>query len=534
MHLDINACYQAMKAHDTRFDGRFFVGVSSTHIYCRPICRVRLPQQKNCTFHPSAAAAEAAGFRPCLRCRPELAPGFAATEASAKLARTAARMIEDGVANDIDLSLVAQKIGVTDRHLRRIFSEEFGVSPVQYAQTHRLLLAKRLLTDTSLPVAEVAFASGFSSVRRMNTLFAERYGFSPTRLRKDGKENDAPDQTDALTFVLPYRPPYDWTRLLAFFEMRAIPGVESVAEGAYRRVIRVDGDAQIGWLEVSHLPKRNALQLRFSSRLASSTQAVLSRTKQVFDVAADPQEIAAALGELAAGAHGLRLPGAFDGFELAMRAILGQQVTVKAARTLATRFVDAFGEPVVTPFSALTRAFPVPSRVADLTRDDIGRLGIVGARAEAMIAIARWVCGSSVSPRRGRACPGEGRGASGEGLTLRSNLESGAASLTPTLSPGEREQNGAVNKLTPNADPATTITELRAIKGIGPWTAHYIAMRALAWPDAWPPQDVALLNAMKLPNTTKGQREADAIAEAWRPWRSYAVLHTWRKLEKPT
>jgi AraC family transcriptional regulator, regulatory protein of adaptative response / DNA-3-methyladenine glycosylase II len=488
MYLESSACYQAMKAHDTRFDGRFFVGVTSTRIYCRPICRVRLPQQKNCTFHPSAAAAEAAGFRPCLRCRPELAPGFAATEASAKLARTAARMIEDGVANDVDLSFVAQKIGVTDRHLRRIFSEEFGVSPVQYAQTHRLLLAKRLLTDTALPVADVAFASGFSSVRRMNALFAERYRFSPSRLRKDGKENDAPDQTDALSFVLPYRPPYDWTRMLTFFEMRAIPGVESVAEGAYRRVIRVDRttDApQIDWLEVSHLPKRNALQLRFSSRLASSTQAVLSRTKQVFDVAADPQEIAAALGALADGAHGLRLPGAFDGFELAMRAILGQQVTVKAARTLATRFVNAFGESVTTPFATLTRAFPLPSRIAGLTRDDIGSLGIVGARAEAMIATARAV-----------------------------------ASELLVLSGG--------------TEPKQAIDSLQAIKGIGPWTAHYIAMRALAWPDAWPPQDVALLNAMNLPNTAKGQREADVMAEPWRPWRSYAVLHTWRKLEKPT
>jgi AraC family transcriptional regulator, regulatory protein of adaptative response / DNA-3-methyladenine glycosylase II len=488
MYLESSACYQAMKAHDTRFDGRFFVGVTSTRIYCRPICRVRLPQQKNCTFHPSAAAAEAAGFRPCLRCRPELAPGFAATEASAKLARTAARMIEDGVANDVDLSFVAQKIGVTDRHLRRIFSEEFGVSPVQYAQTHRLLLAKRLLTDTALPVADVAFASGFSSVRRMNALFAERYRFSPSRLRKDGKENDAPDQTDALSFVLPYRPPYDWARMLTFFETRAIPGVESVAEGAYRRVIRVDRttDApQIDWLEVSHLPKRNALQLRFSSRLASSTQAVLSRTKQVFDVAADPQEIAAALGALADGAHGLRLPGAFDGFELAMRAILGQQVTVKAARTLATRFVDAFGESVTTPFATLTRAFPLPSRIAGLTRDDIGSLGIVGARAEAMIAIARAV-----------------------------------VSKLLVLSGG--------------TEPKQAIDSLQAIKGIGPWTAHYIAMRALAWPDAWPPQDVALLNAMNLPNTAKGQREADVMAEPWRPWRSYAVLHTWRKLEKPT
>lgn len=481
--LTPNACYQAMKAHDTRFDGRFFVGVSSTHIYCRPICRVRMPLQKNCGFYPSAAAAEAAGFRPCLKCRPELAPGFAATEAGAKLARAAARLIEDGAANDVDLAHVAERVGVTDRHLRRIFAAEFGVSPVQYAQTHRLLLAKRLLTDTALPVADIAFASGFSSVRRMNTLFAERYRFSPTRLRKEGHESDAAGELDSLTFVLPYRPPYDWQRVLAFFEMRAVPGVETIADGIYRRVIRVEGATPIaGWLEVSHLPKRNALQLRFTSALARATQSVLSRTKQVFDVAADPQEISAALGSLAEGAHGLRLPGAFDGFELALRAILGQQVTVKAARTLATRFVDAFGEAIVTPFADLTRTFPTPARVAQLTRDDIGRLGIVGQRAEAMIAIAQAVTSGKL-----------------------------------TLSGG--------------AEPSQTIDELRQIKGIGPWTAHYVAMRALAWPDAWPPQDVALLNAMKLPNTAKGQREADAIAETWRPWRSYAVLHTWRKLE---
>ena len=488
-HLTPNACYQAMKSHDARFDGRFFVGVSSTHVYCRPICRVRLPMQKNCGFYPSAAAAEAAGFRPCLKCRPELAPGFAATEASAKLARAAARMIEDGVASDMDLAYVAERVGVTDRHLRRIFADEFGVSPVQYAQTHRLLLAKRLLTDTVLPVSEVAFAAGFSSVRRMNALFSERYGFAPTRLRKvvegDDAARSAAQAVDALTFVLPYRPPYDWSRVLAFFAQRAVPGVESVTDGVYRRVIRAEGTHCGGWLEVSHVPVKNALQLRFAASLAMATQAVLSRTKQVFDVAADPQEISSALGALADGAPGLRLPGAFDGFELALRAILGQQVTVKAARTLATRFVEAFGEAVVTPFAELTRAFPLPAKVSTLTRDDIGRLGIVGQRAEAMIAIALAVV--------------EGRLA-----------------------------------LTGNAEPTQTIEALRAIKGIGPWTAHYIAMRALAWPDAWPPQDVALLNAMKLPNTVKGQREADALAEAWRPWRSYAVLHTWRKLEVVT
>jgi len=485
-HLTPDACYQAMKSHDLRFDGHFFVGVSSTRIYCRPICRVRLPRQQNCSYYPSAAAAEAAGYRPCLRCRPELAPGFAATEASAKLARTAARMIEDGVADDVDLAFVAQRIGVTDRHLRRIFADEFGVSPVQYAQTHRLLLAKRLLTDTPLPVAEIAFASGFSSVRRMNALFAERYGFSPTRLRQEGRSTASAD-TDALTFLLPYRPPYDFARLLAFLEMRAIPGVETVSAGVYRRILRV-GDAAngaaSGWLEVSHVPKRHALQLRFAAALAGATQAVLSRTRQVFDVAADPLEIGAALGPLAAGAEGLRLPGAFDPFELALRAILGQQVTVKAARTLATRFVEAFGERVTTPFDDLTRVFPAPSRVAELRRDDIGRLGIVGQRAGAMIALAQAV-------------------------------RSGALELG----------NGA--------EPALTIETLCAIRGVGPWTAHYIAMRALAWPDAWPPKDVAVQNAMGLANTTTGQRRAAALAEAWRPWRSYAVLHLWRTLDRP-
>jgi AraC family transcriptional regulator of adaptative response / DNA-3-methyladenine glycosylase II len=479
--LTPGACYQAMKSHDARFDGHFFVAVATTGVYCRPICRVRLPRQENCSFHPSAAAAEAAGFRPCLRCRPELAPGFAATESGAKLARAAARMIEDGVASDVDLAIVARRIGVTDRHLRRIFAEEFGVSPVRYVQTHRLLLAKRLLTDTRLPVAEVAFASGFSSVRRMNGLFAERYGFSPTRLRRESGGHGAATEVDALEFALPYRPPYDFGRLLAFFAARAIPGVEAIADGTYRRTVRI-GKGGTGWLEVSHLPKRLALQLRFSATLAPASQELLARTRQVFDIAADPVEIASALGPLAAGAEGLRLPGAYDGFELALRAILGQQVTVKAARTLATRFVDAFGESVATPFESLSRIFPLPARVAGLTRDDIASLGIVGQRAEAMLAVARAV-------------------------------DSGDLVLGGTQ---EAEQ---------------MIDVLCRIKGIGPWTAHYIAMRSLAWPDAWPPKDVALLKALDLPVTAQGQRMADTLAEAWRPWRSYAVLHAWRTLE---
>ena len=479
--LTADACYQALKSHDVRFDGHFFVGVTTTGVYCRPICRVRLPKRENCSFHPSAAAAEAAGFRPCLRCRPELAPGFAATESGAKLARAAARMIEDGVASEVDLATVAQRIGVTDRHLRRLFAAEFGVAPVRYAQTHRLLLAKRLLTDTRLPVTEVAFASGFSSVRRMNGLFAERYGFSPTRLRRESGGKDASAACDVLAFVLPYRPPYDFGRLLAFFAARAIPGVETISGATYRRTVRIRNGGS-GWLEVSHLPERHALQLRFASRLAAASQELLARTRQVFDIAADPGEIASVLGSLAAGAEGLRLPGAYDAFELAMRAILGQQVTVKAARTLATRFIDAFGESVVTPFEGLSRIFPRPSRVAGLKRDQIRPLGIVGQRAEAMIALARAVdCGDLA--------------------------------------------------LEDNQDAERMIGILCGIKGIGPWTAHYIAMRALAWPDAWPPKDVAILKALDMPVTAHGQRQADALAEAWRPWRSYAVLHAWRRLE---
>lgn len=487
VQLSPAACYQAMKSHDVRFDGRFFVGVATTGIYCRPICRVRLPRPENCSFHPSAAAAEAAGFRPCLRCRPELAPGFAVTEASATLARAAARMIEDGIGDSIDLAHIAARIGITDRHLRRIFSEEFGVAPIQFAQTHRLLLAKRLLTDTRLAVTEVAFASGFSSVRRMHALFAQRYGFSPGHLRKGERLPGGDGDADALSFVLPYRPPYDFPRLLGFFGMRAIPGVESVAGEVYRRIVRIEGaagPARHGWLEVGWLPQRHALQLRFSSALAAATPRLLARTRRVFDVAADPREIGAGLGALAQGAKGLRLPGAYDAFELATRAILGQQVTVKAARTLATRFVAAFGEAVATPFDDLTRAFPTPARVARATRDDIGCLGIGGQRAQAMIAVAQAV-------------------------------DSGELALDDCQ------------------DPAQAIAALGAIRGIGPWTAHYIAMRALAWPDAWPPRDVALLKALDLPNTAQGQRAADERAEVWRPWRSYAVLHLWRTLERP-
>jgi AraC family transcriptional regulator, regulatory protein of adaptative response / DNA-3-methyladenine glycosylase II len=338
----------------------------------------------------------------------------------------------------------------------------------------------------------VAFASGFSSVRRMNTLFAERYGFAPTRLRKDADDDSikaAASNAKFFTFFLTYRPPYDWPGILKFLEKRAIPNVEAVSGDEYRRVLRVRRSGCediVCWIRIRHVARKHALEVSLSPAFAKALPQVLATIKRVFDLHADPMEISDVLGSLAKGNRGLRLPGAFDGFELAVRAVLGQQVTVKAARTLATRFVAKFGEAIhfddAPPFADLSFAFPNAEKIAALTQDDIASLGIVSARANAIIAIAQKVTTSELD-------------------------------------------------LSSNAMAEATIASLQTIKGIGPWTAHYVAMRALSWPDAWPPQDVALLNALHLPNTAKGQREADAIAKQWQPWRSYAVLHLWNSLE---
>ncbi len=482
MTLDPHTCYRALKARDARFDGRFFVAVSSTHIYCRPVCTVKPPKRENCRFYPSAAAAESAGYRPCLRCRPELAPGNASVDATTRLAQAAASLIEDHALDAAGLDVIASRLGITDRHLRRAFGAEFGVSPVEFAQTQRLLLAKRLLTDTALPVTEVAFASGFGSLRRFNALFKQRYRLQPGQLRRH-MHATTPAATDALNFELSFRPPYDWPAVSAFLGARAVAGVEAVEGACYRRTVRVevDGKEHCGWVEVTPSRKKPALRVTVSASLAKALPPVLSRVKALLDLACNPSEVAQALGALARRNPGLRVPGAFDGFEVAVRAILGQQVTVAAARTVAGRFAAAFGDPLDTPFAALTTVFPTAARIADLSVGRIARLGMPGARARTLITLARAVAGEELV-------------------------------------------------LMPNADIDATLDRLRALPGVGEWTAQYIAMRALAWPDAFPHTDLGVMKAL---GETDARRVL-AAGEAWRPWRAYAVMHLWQSLAKPT
>ncbi len=478
MTLDSHTCYRALTARDARFDGRFFVAVASTRIYCRPVCTVKPPKRENCRFYPSAAAAEADGYRPCLRCRPELAPGNASVDATSRLAQAAASLIEDATLEEAGLDSVAARLGITDRHLRRAFGAEFGVSPVQFAQTQRLLLAKRLLTDTALPVTEVAFASGFGSVRRFNALFKQRYRLQPVQLRQHASTSGA---IDILKFELSFRPPYAWSALNAFLSARTIAGVESVEGYCYRRTARihVGGKEHRGWIEVALSQKKPALRVTVSASLARALPPVLSRVKALMDLACHPAEVAHALGAIARRHPGLRVPGAFDGFEVAVRAILGQQVSVIAARTVAGRFASAFGDPIETPFAALTTVFPTAESIADLPYGRIARLGMPGARARSIVALARAVADADLV-------------------------------------------------LTPNADIEATLEQLRALPGVGEWTAQYIAMRALAWPDAFLHTDLGVKKAL-------GETDAHrvlAAGEAWRPWRAYAVMHLWQSLMK--
>lgn len=472
--------YRAFAARDARFDGVFFVGVTSTGIYCRPVCTARTPKEANCRFFPSAEAAEQARFRPCLRCRPELAPGKAPVDQGHQVAELLVQRIGEGMLdNGAGLETVATRFGWSARQLRRIVRKELGVSPIELVLTRRLLLAKQLLTETVLPIGDVAFASGFSSLRRFNDAFGGRYRMPPTRFRKTAAGNGAAPAADTLRLMLSWRPPFDWNGLLEFLRARALAGVESVTADSYARTVQL-GDAT-GWLRVTRVPGRNGLQVELSHSLTPVLPALLARLKHLFDLSARPDQIGARLSEEPVLANavkrhpGLRVPGAFDGFELAVRAILGQQVSVKAATTIAARFVERFGTVMNTPFPELSRLTPAPHRVARTSAGDIASLGIVRSRAEAILALARA-------------------------------MDSGHLVLEPGV------------------PPEPVIEQLVALPGVGAWTAQYIAMRALRWPDAFPKEDVIVRK--RLGGVTA--RQAETMAEQWRPWRSYATLHLWR------
>jgi AraC family transcriptional regulator of adaptative response / DNA-3-methyladenine glycosylase II len=489
MTLEPAACYRAVCARDTRFDGLFFVGVTTTGVYCRPICPARTPGRDRCTFYRRAAEAERDGFRACLRCRPELAPGGAPIESMQRVVRAAIAHIDAGALNHGSFEDLAGTLGVSDRHLRRAIQSELGLSPVDLAQSRRLALAKSLLHDSSLSMTQVAYASGFRSLRRFNSAFLERHGRTPSELRRTcSPMRHTSEATFSLT--LDYRPPYAFERILEFIALRAIPGVELVrsdqARGdEYLRTLRI-GEHR-GFVVIRPHPRRslgrNALQADVSMSLAPALMALVPRLRRAFDLDAHPAAIDAQLSRDSRLARsvcavpGMRVPGAFDGFETLVRAVLGQQVSVAAATTLAGRLAVTLGTPIDTPHEGLSRLSPTAEDVRDAPLSQLQALGILQARA---VTLQR--CADAVT----RA-----------GL----HLEAGA-------------------------DVEATLAQLLALPGIGPWTAHYVAMRALSWPDAFPDSDLVLRKAMG----GLSPRALKEAAEAWRPFRAYAVLHLWNSM----
>ena len=496
MLLDRESCNRAVESADARFDGVFFVGITTTTIYCRPICPARRTLRKNRRYFNSAAAAERAGFRPCLRCRPELAPGRARIDAVPRLAQAAAQRIAAGALNGNGLDRLAHDLGVSGRQLRRAMQQELGVSPIELAQTHRLLLAKQLLTETRLPMARVADASGFQSVRRFNALFRERYRLNPDSLRRrvarlpsngvhrSSSGTEEPREPN-LRLTLAYRPPLAWRALLAFLGARATPGVEQISSGTWTRTVDMGG--RVGVIRVrqpepgSALAGHDVLVLEADAALAPDLMPLCARVKHLFDLVAEPDAIERHLarsgfGQIGRNAHGLRVPGAWDGFELAVRAILGQQVSVAGATTLMGRLTRLFGTPFEGGPDGLTHLAPTAEQIADAGVDAIRGIGLPASRAATIHELSRLVA-------------------------------TGALSLDPDV------------------DVKSLMRALTEIRGIGPWTAEYIAMRALHWPDAFPASDLVLRRNAGGLTTAQLSR----VAESWRPWRSYAAMHLWHQ-----
>jgi AraC family transcriptional regulator of adaptative response / DNA-3-methyladenine glycosylase II len=491
MLLDRESCNRAVESADARFDGVLFVGITTTTIYCRPICPARRTLRKNRKFFSSAAAAERAGFRPCLRCRPELAPGRASVDAVPRLAEAAAQRIAAGALNGNGIDNLARDLGVSGRQLRRAMQQELGVSPIELAQTHRLLLAKQLLTETRLPISRVADASGFQSLRRFNALFRDRYRLNPERLRRrvEGRgprvERKNDDVAAKLSLSLAYRPPLAWEALLSFLAARATPGVERISSGTWSRVVRIDG--RTGIIRVrqpdvgTSLAGHDVVVLEADATLAPALMPLCAKVKHLFDLVAEPNAIEshlvrAGFGAIGRDVRGLRVPGAWDGFELAVRAILGQQVSVAGATTLMGRLTSLYGVAIEAGDEGFTHLSPTAERLSEAGVDGIRKIGLPRSRAATIHEVATLVA-------------------------------TGELSLEPAV------------------DVRALVRRLMDVKGIGAWTAEYIAMRALHWPDAFPAGDLVLRRAAGGLTTA----QLTKAAERWRPWRSYAAMHLWKR-----
>jgi AraC family transcriptional regulator of adaptative response / DNA-3-methyladenine glycosylase II len=477
--LDPDVCYRALQTRDARFDGRFFTGVTSTGIYCRPICPARTPMRQHCRFFAGAAAAQQAGFRACLRCRPEIAPQSPAWRGTASTVSRAMTRIAEGALDGPRASVerLAASLGVGVRQLRRLFDQHVGASPLAVAQTRRVLFAKQLLHETRLPMASVAMAAGFGSIRRFNDTFLALYKRPPSQLRR---RSITASSAAPLVLRLSYRPPFNWDALLAFFTPRAISGVEEVRDGTYRRVVRVDD--HIARIAIGHQPGRNALQAEIVCDYVPALPDIASRLRRVFDLDVDTETIARhlsrdrALAPTVRRQPGLRTPGGWDAFEIAVRAILGQQISVTAARGLAAKLVALCGSPITFSDATLTHAFPTAKQLAAA---DLSAIGMPAARRTALQSLAR------------------------------------AATAQPNLFE-------VANIL------EESIARLRSIPGIGEWTAQYIALRGLHHPDAFPASDIGILrNAEQIFGTPLSPAQLLARSEQWRPWRGYAAQHLW-------
>ena len=479
MRLTADICQRALRARDARFDGIFFVGITTTGIYCRPVCPSRTATPTRRRFFESAAAAEHAGYRPCLRCRPELAPGRAVMDAVPRLAQAAALRIAAGALNGHSLADLARELGVSERHVRRALEREIGVSPIALAQTHRLLLAKRLLADTDLPVTRIAFASGFQSLRRFNAAFREHYRLSPSALRP--RPVRPPPETDLVRLTLAYRAPLAWDPLLAFLERCALPGVEVVQAGGYGRTIRLDGTT--GVVFVTADPEQAHLRVDLTPSLLRVLMPLLVRLRHLFDLDAEPSVIDAHLSEgglglLVRGTPGLRTPGAIDGFDAVLSTLLLGWGRWGAAREAARRVVRAFGMAFDSGFPALSRITPTAERIAEAGAERLTALGVSSRQAEALVAVTHALLDESLS-------------------------------------------------LEPGSDPIAARRALVAIAGISERVATTIVTRALYWPDAFPAADPALRRAVGVATPA----ELRARAERWRPWRAYAAMHLQLKSE---